>query len=215
VNFDVYTQAAPPNVFDQHRFNDQSRKTGGLAGGQIGYNWQTGMTVLGIEADAQWVGNRVTSDTILDPFFHGKGHAKFSSNVEWLATVRGRAGIAATPSLLLYVTGGVAFAGINMRYQNAGFGAPILFSTPLINTYSATDTRVGWTAGFGAEFAVGGNWSVKAEYLRVGFDDHSYSVPFIGPQPTPLAGTVRVNQDIDILRAGVNYKFGGPIVAKY
>jgi outer membrane immunogenic protein len=213
VNFDVKAAAAPPFAFDAHRFSDQSRKTGWLAGGQVGYNWQTGMTVLGIEADAQWVGNRVTSDTIFDPFFHGKGRASFSSNVEWLATLRGRVGIAATPALLLYVTGGVAFAGINVRYQNAGFGAA--FNAPLINTYSATDTRVGWTAGFGAEYALGGNWSVKAEYLRVGFDDHSLTVPFVGPQPTPLSGSVRVNQDIDILRAGINYKFGGPIVAKY
>jgi outer membrane immunogenic protein len=211
VNFDVIASAAPPTT-DVHRFSDQSRKTGWLAGGQIGYNYQTGISVFGIEADAQWVGNRVTSDTVFDPFFHGKGHAAFSSNIEWLATVRARAGVAATPALLVYVTGGVAFGGFNTRYQNAGLGAA--FTAPLINSYSGTETRVGWTAGFGAEYALGGGWSVKGEYLRASFDDHSFTVPFI-PQGTPLSGPVRVNRDLDIIRAGINYKFGGPIVAKY
>jgi outer membrane immunogenic protein len=199
---------------DEHRFTDNLRKTGFIGGGQIGYNWQTGMTVVGIEADAAWMDNRLSTTTILDPFFHGKGHAEFSSSIEWLATVRGRAGIAATPSLLLYVTGGVAFAGINTRYRNAGLGAPTALTSPLINTYSATDTRVGWTAGFGAEFALGGGWSVKGEYLRVNFDSHDLTVPVIA-QNSPLQGTVKVSQDIDIIRAGVNYKFGGPVVAKY
>jgi outer membrane immunogenic protein len=210
VNLDANAFAPPPGN-DAHRYVDQSRKTGWLAGGQVGYNYQTGMTVVGIEADAQWVGsNRFTTDTFADPFFHGKGRASFSSNIEWLATLRGRAGIAATPSLLLYVTGGVAFAGMNIRYQTAAGGG---LAAPFVNTFSNTDTRVGWTAGFGAEFALGGGWSVKGEYLRASFDDHSLTVPLIAAPN--LQGSVRVNRDLDIVRAGVNYKFGGPVVAKY
>jgi outer membrane immunogenic protein len=206
--FNAVANGIPP-VIDEHRYNDQLRRTGFIGGGQIGYNYQTGISVFGIEADAAWLSNRVTSDTLLDPFFHGKGRAQFSSNIEWLATVRGRAGVAATPSLLVYVTGGVAFAGVNTTYRNAGANP---FGSPLINTISATDTQVGWTAGFGAEYALGGGWSVKGEYLRVNFDDFKLSVV---NAPVNLQGTVRVGHDLDIIRAGINYKFGGPVVAKY
>jgi outer membrane immunogenic protein len=198
----------PPGGLDVHRYTDHVRKTNFIGGGQVGYNYQTGMSVFGIEADAQWLNNRVNSDTLADPFFHGKGRAQFSSNIDWLVTVRGRAGIAATPALLLYVTGGVAFAGINTRYANAAG-----FNAPLINSYSNNDTRVGWTAGFGAEYALGGGWSVKGEYLRVNFDDTTLNIPLIVSQN--LQGSVKVSQDIDIIRAGINYKFGGPVVAKY
>jgi outer membrane immunogenic protein len=209
-NFDVRTNTNPPGF--ERRFNsDPERKTGYLAGGQVGYNWQSGMSVFGIEADAQWMSNKFTANTPLfgDPFFAGKGRsAQFSSNIDWLVTVRGRAGVAATPALLLYVTGGVAVASANIKYSSVSAFAPFA----VIATYSGNDVRAGWTAGIGAEYALGGGWSAKAEYLRVNFD--SFSVNFSIPAQN-LAGPVKFNTDIDIIRAGVNYKFGGPAVARY
>jgi outer membrane immunogenic protein len=208
--FNVTANNIPPAGLDQHRYiSEQQRKTGFIGGGQIGYNWQTGMSVFGIEADAQWTSNKVSAETIFDPFFHGKGGATFSSNLDWLVTVRGRAGIAATPALLLYVTGGVAVGGFNINYSNTHS----IFPPPVVRfTASGNDTKVGWTAGFGAEYALGGGWSVKGEYLRVNFDDASITVTNV---TTALSGPVKVNTDIDIIRAGVNYKFGGPVVARY
>lgn len=209
-NFDVRTNTSP-TTFERRFTSDPERKTGYLAGGQVGYNWQTGMSVFGIEADAQWMSNKFTADTppFGDPFFAGKGRsAQFSSNIDWLVTVRGRAGVAATPALLLYVTGGVAVASANIKYTSISAFAPFA----VIATYSGNDVRAGWTAGIGAEYALGGGWSAKAEYLRVNFDN--FTVNFSIPAQN-LAGPVKVNTDIDIIRAGINYKFGGPVVAKY
>jgi outer membrane immunogenic protein len=188
-------------AFNQNRFSEPFHKLGFAGGGQIGYNWQTGMSVFGVEADAAWTNLKSSSEAIADPFFNGKGHARFSSSIDWLATVRGRAGIAATPALLLYVTGGLAVAGVNVTYQNAGSGSP---TSPFLNTLSHRDTLFGWTAGFGAEYALGGNWSVKGEYLRVQFDSSTLNVPLNAA--SGFQGTVRASQDIDLFRFGVNYK---------
>jgi outer membrane immunogenic protein len=210
-DFNVIANGIPPFVTERRFIGERERKTGWLAGGQIGYNYQTGMSVFGIEADGQWTSNKFTADTPLfgDPFFAGKGRsAQFSSSLDWLVTVRGRAGVAATPSLLLYVTGGVAVASANIKYTSVSAFAPFA----VIATYSGNDVRAGWTAGFGAEYALGGGWSVKGEYLRVNFD--SFSVNFSFPTQG-LAGPVKVNTDLDIIRAGINYKFGGPVVARY
>jgi outer membrane immunogenic protein len=200
----VRTNSTPPG-FERRFISVKERKTGWLAGGQVGYNWQTGMSVFGIEADAQGMGNKFAADTAPfgDPFFNGKGRfAQFSSSIDWLVTVRGRAGIAATPALLLYVTGGVAVASANIKYNSVSAFAPSV----VIATYSGNDVRAGWTAGIGAEYALGGGWSAKAEYLRVNFDN--FSVNFSVPAQN-LAGPVKVNTDLDIVRAGFNYKFGG------
>jgi outer membrane immunogenic protein len=205
-SLDVRTNTTPPS-FERRFLSGKERKTGWLAGGQVGYNWQTGMTVFGVEADAQWMSNKFTYDTAPfgDPFFNGKGrNAQFTANIDWLVTVRGRVGVAATPALLLYVTGGVAIASANITYNSlAGPPAP---APVVLATISDHDVRVGWTAGIGAEYALGGGWSAKAEYLRVNFDN--FSVNFSVPAQN-LAGPVKVNTDLDIIRAGFNYKFGG------
>ena len=120
-------------------------------------------------------------------------------------TARARAGIAATPALLVYVTGGLAVAGVNVRYQNNNFTPAFLASK--------SDTKYGWTAGFGAEYALGANWSVKAEYLRVMLGDTTVNAPF--DPATGLTGSIKVSQNIDLIRAGINYKFGGPAAARY
>jgi outer membrane immunogenic protein len=168
------------------------------------------MSVFGVEADAAWLNLKSSTSSAGDPFFHSDGNAVFSSSIDWLVTARARAGIAATPALLLYVTSGLAVAGVNVRYQNnAG-----IVGDPFINSFSVNETKYGWTAGFGAEYALGGNWSVKAEYLRVQLGDSTLNVPLPDPGAN-LTGTVKVSQNIDLIRAGIIYKFGGPAVARY
>ena len=108
----------------------------------------------------------------------------------------------------MYVTGGLAVAGVNVSYRNNTTESNDLLS----NSLSVDETRYGWTAGFGAEYALGGNWSVKAEYLRVMLGDTTVNVPFTASDVT---GSIKVSQDIDLIRAGINYKCGGPIVARY
>ena len=78
---------------------DTFRKTGFIGGGQIGYNYQSGISVFGVEADAAWLNVKSSTTLGFDPFFVGKGinAATFSSSIDWLVTARARAGIAATP----------------------------------------------------------------------------------------------------------------------
>jgi outer membrane immunogenic protein len=199
---DLSAVASFPGQFD-NRFTDTYHKLGFLGGGQVGYNWQTGMTVVGVEADGAWTNLKVSTDTTNDPFFFGKGGtARLSTNIDWLVTLRARAGIAATPSLLLYVTGGAAAAGVKISYQNAGG----VFGGPLVNTVTANNTIFGWTAGVGAEYALSHNWTVKGEYLRVQFDNSTLNLATIPNGFAGVTGRVRVSPDLDIFRLGVNYK---------
>ena len=101
----------------------------------------------------------------------------------WLATARGRVGVA-WDRLLFYGTVGAAFQNVKFAVT-----APPL-TTPLATTVDA----VGWTAGGGVEFAILPNWSVKAEYLYVNFNNQT-----IGP------GTFTLIENV--VRGGVNYRF--------
>jgi outer membrane immunogenic protein len=115
--------------------------SGGLIGGTLGYNLQTGLWLWGLEADlgASWIkGNGC-----------GGGFCETRNN--WLGTARGRIGYA-SGSWLPYVTGGVAFGDIEM--------------TPFAAA-SETETKVGWTVGAGLEYAFVGALTLKAEYLYV------------------------------------------------
>ena len=94
-----------------------------------------------------------------------------------------------------------------MRYQNNNFTPAFLVSK--------SDTKYGWTAGFGAEYALGANWSVKAEYLRVMLGDTTPKCTDRSIFWTGQHGSLKVSQDIDLIRAGINYKFGGQAAARY
>jgi outer membrane immunogenic protein len=180
---------------------DSFQKSGFLGGGQIGYNWQLGQTVLGVEADAAWSNLKHTQNETFDPFFNGKGGetSRFSSQIDWLATFRGRAGIAATPGLLLYVTAGAALAGEKVTYNNItnSFGVPP-------GSTAFTNTGFGWVAGLGAEYTLGSNWSVKGEYLHISLDSFTANFPL--PAGQIGTGTIKVNNNLDLLRFGLNYK---------
>jgi outer membrane immunogenic protein len=115
--------------------------SGGLVGGTIGYNWQIGQAVLGLEGDMDWASIRGSSNCA--------GLACDTRN-DWLGTARGRLGYA-FDRWMPYVTGGAAFG--NIKSSLAGI--------------DTDTTKVGWTAGAGIEAAVGGPWTVKVEYLYV------------------------------------------------
>ncbi|MBV8746195.1 MAG: porin family protein [Xanthobacteraceae bacterium] len=171
---------------------------GGLVGGTIGYNWQMGSLVLGLEGDGSWVGQRGSAiDT------GPAGNPAFSSftKVQWLATARGRIGYAAN-NVLLYATGGYAAEGVNVGVTSTATG--FVFD-------QTTQTRSGWTVGAGVEWGFTPNWSAKVEYLYVGLENAAFITPNLG------AGFNRSNVPVNdnIVRAGINYRFGGPVVARY
>lgn len=117
--------------------------TGGVFGGTLGYNYQIGPAVLGVEGDIDWAGLS-GSTTSGCP-------AGCKTSDSWLSTVRGRLGYAAG-RFMPYITAGGAFGNINA-------------STPGLAGSSATNA--GWTAGAGIEFAFLPRWTLKAEYLYV------------------------------------------------
>jgi outer membrane immunogenic protein len=151
--------------------------SGGLVGGTLGYNYQFGQAVAGLEGDIDWADiNGTTSNAC---------PVGCKTNDNWLGTFRGRLGIAAD-RFLPYVTGGLAFGDIQA-------------STP--SFAGATSTQAGWTLGGGIEMSLVGNWSAKAEYLYVDLGKFNCGTS------CSLLTTDNVSFHTNLLRAGVNYRF--------
>jgi len=194
--------------------NQNINRTGFTGGLTAGYNWQVDRAVLGIETDFNYFGVKGSSTgTGIYPCCAPTGFTvNTSESANWLWTLRGRAGVLVTPALLLYGTGGLAVADVKANYLfTDNFAAA---------TESATvsSTRYGWTAGVGGEYALMNGWSIKAEYLHVDLGRASATSTNLnttgGPFPTSVF-THTVNLTSDIGRVGINYKFGGPVAARY
>jgi outer membrane immunogenic protein len=151
--------------------------SGGLVGGTVGYNYQFGQGVVGLEGDIDWANINGTTNTAC-PF-----GCKTSDH--WLSTVRGRLGYAAD-RFMPFVTAGAAFGDI--RASTPGFAG-------------ANNTNAGWTVGAGLEFAIAGNWTAKAEYLYVNLGKLNCGLS------CGLAVTDNVSFTTNLVRAGVNYRF--------
>lgn len=191
---------------------DYSAKgSSGTAGGQIGCNWQSDRWVFGIEGDLNWTGIRDTTSVAYPqtPVLGGGAFAArnltVSHELNWLSTVRGRLGYS-FDRLLVFATGGVAFGEVKSSFFQ-------IFPPTITDRGSASKTRVGWTAGGGLEYALAGNWTAKVEYLYVDLGSFSYNSP-ASDDPRYL-WTTTVDTREHIVRAGINYRFGGPVVAKY
>jgi outer membrane immunogenic protein len=225
---------------------------GVIGGGQIGYNWQRDRWVLGLEADIQGSGQKgggngvcpggpATSTTTLPAAVNGPCSVgqtgdtipfnvpafpvatSVDQKLTWFGTVRGRVGATFTPTVLGYVTGGLAYGEVSSTNTVTGFnqlGPQGVNVPPAFAAVSASSnnrsTRAGWTVGAGIEGVISGNWTAKVEYLYVdlGNISGSFVTPIIAPTG---AVTSRYSSHItdNILRVGVNYKWGGPVVASY
>ncbi len=192
---------------------NSSSVTGGFT---AGYNWQTSNIVLGIEGDINYFGFKgsATGSAVYPCCAPTAFTVSSSVSADWLATIRGRIGILATPNWLLYATGGAAIADVK-----ANFVFTDTFATAA-ESAAIRDTRVGWTAGAGAEYAVGNGWSFKAEYLYVDLGRSTVTSTNLTAFPAALAFptnvyTHSVDLKSNIVRVGLNYKFGGPVVARY
>jgi outer membrane immunogenic protein len=162
-----------------------NKPEGFLIGGTLGYNYQTGSFVWGLEGDIAW------SD-IKGSVNCGLGFTCETAN-RWFGTARGRLGYA-FDRWLPYITGGAAFGDVRASI-NPG---------PLA---TVTETRVGWTVGGGLEYAFLGNWTAKVEYLYV--DLGSFDTGFTAP----IQNNVSFKEHI--VRGGLNYKFSGPVFTRW
>ncbi|MCB1539856.1 MAG: porin family protein [Rhodoblastus sp.] len=201
---------------------------GGFIGGaQIGWNWQSGALVAGVETDIQWLsGNRTggaAAGALVPVAFPGElivSSSAGSSRVNWLGTLRGRLGFTVTPSLLAYVTGGLAYGGVSSSATI--FQQNLPFVPPFFSSGASSTTRIGYTIGAGGEWMIAQNWSVKGEYLFYDLGSASTAMAPLSFNPVPVLytslPTIRSSYKGHVVRVGLNYHFGGapaPVVAKY
>jgi outer membrane immunogenic protein len=203
---------------------------GGVLGGvQAGYNWQFNRFVLGVETDFSGADIKGSASSNVNfPVVSAPPDAvatalTTSERLNSFGTLRGRAGFTVFDQVLLYATGGFAFGQANssIAVAQTGTGGPANDTfTP--SAANASRTLTGWTVGGGGEWAFGGNWSVKAEYLYYDLGHLNYTAPGIvgiaGATGTPFTFTsLSPSAEFkgSIVRVGLNYKFGGPVVAKY
>jgi outer membrane immunogenic protein len=169
--------------------------TGGVAGGQIGYRWQAGTWVFGLEAQGDWADLKGSNASLAFPGFTNQ------SKVNAFGLFTGQIGYAFN-NVLFYVKGGAA---VTSNKYNSYTGGALAAST-------GDDTRWGGTVGAGLEYGFAPNWSAAVEYDHLFMQDKTYS--FVTPAGA-FFGTDRIRQDVDLVTVRVNYKFGGPVVARY
>jgi outer membrane immunogenic protein len=172
---------------------------GFLAGGQVGYNWQAGPFVYGIEGNISWADIEGNTPCLL--LFN------CNTKINWMADVSGRLGIVPIPNLLVYVKGGVAWADSDYSFGNS-------ISIANVGTFSVdsavSDTRIGGLLGMGVEYSFFRNWSAKIEYNYMDFGKETYDFAVTASGPggsTTINVPVEINQQIHVMKAGVNYRF--------
>jgi len=203
-------------------YSGSAKPDGIIGGGQIGYNWQANNLVFGLEADFQGSGEKATGSATSDPFTFSSpffvnaipgtlNQSGGEASILWFGTVRGRAGMLVTPTILLYGTGGLAYgriSGSDTISVNLGTPPTTVFSS----AYGNSATNVGWTVGAGIEgaFPNTSNWTWKLEYLYV--DLGSFGSSGSTTLPASLGGgtysyswSTKVTDNV--VRVGLNYRF--------
>jgi len=192
-------------------FDPDLHPSGIIAGGTLGYNYQIGPYVLGIEGAGGGAnttasaacGPLLTGTTSTPPFFQTTCH----DDLSWIATVAGRIGYLWTPRTLLFVKGGAAWADekwsttCNLGPLNGALAGPLQAclnpAGALTQGFSMSDVRVGGLLGYGAEFALNRNWSAKGEVDWIEFGRKN----FVAADGTLFSA----RQDIFEVKVGVNY----------
>jgi len=174
-------------------------RSGGVFGGQLGYRWQSGQFVFGLEAQGDWADLSGSRVSIINPLF------STGVKVDAVGLFTGQIGYAWN-NALLYLKGGAATTRNRFDVWTTAGG---------INVASASSNRWGGTVGVGFEYGFAPNWSFGIEYDRLfmGDSNNSFSVP----NPLLVGAVNRVSQDVDLLTLRINYRFGGPgaVVARY
>jgi outer membrane immunogenic protein len=171
--------------------------TGGVAGGQVGYRWQAGTWVFGVEAQGDWADLKGSNISAFAPAFTNQ------SRIDAFGLFTGQVGYAAN-NVLFYVKGGGAVTADRFRSFSTATGALVATSND--------DTRWGGVVGAGVEYGFAPNWSAAVEYDHLFMQDKTTTFTALGGT---FFGTDRIRQDVDLVTVRVNYKFSGPIIAKY
>lgn len=185
------------------------RFAGFTGGGGLGYNYQIGTFVLGVEGDFGWT-NAKGGRSCPNGFFF-----TCEADMNWLSTITGRIGITPFDRLLWYFKAGLAVAEVQATFRCNTGGEILVTGLPLADgcpSRSTSKTAAGWTIGAGSEFALNDNWSVAAETNY--FDLGTARYDSFGP----LDPGTDIRRTGFVSRVGINYKFtdvAAPVVAKY
>lgn len=228
----VLSDATTGAVLDSASSN--AALNGFIGGGQIGYNWQHDTWVLGIEADLELSGERSNAGVVcpggtgLPPLpqgFAGQCSAgqpgetitalpvtdQLGQSLDWFGTLRGRLGTTLiSPTILPYVTGGLAFGGVHTTNVITGTNFSITGTPSVMSSVIDTHTnRTGWTIGGGVEDALSEHWIARLEYLYIDLGSVTGSVvtPIVTANGHFLAASFSSQVTDNILRAALSYKF--------
>ncbi|NPU15555.1 MULTISPECIES: outer membrane protein [Bradyrhizobium] len=164
--------------------------SGGTVGGQVGYRWQMGQLVFGVEAQGNWAdfsGDNVSA------LFGTRNRTKTDA----FGLFTGQVGYAWN-NVLLYAKGGAAVTSNTYTITNAATGGFLA---------SNDNTRWGGVVGAGLEYGFAPNWSLGVEYDHLFMDRQTVSFGALGSDS--------IKQDADIFTARLNYRFGGPVATRY
>ena len=169
--------------------------TGAVVGGQIGCDYQLASSwVVGIEGAVSGATMKGSTSVGLPLGLPGET-AVVAARTDFLPSVTARFGYA-VDRWLLYVKGGAAWAGDKYGITGTFTGIPFDFE--------GLDSRFGFTAGGGVEWAFSGSWSAKLEYDYYQFGHRSV---LMSDSVNVLSGLVDIKQDIDAVKVGANYRF--------
>ena len=181
------------NCVDFVTFADAcSERSAGLAGGQLGYRWQAGTWVFGLEGQGDWADLSNTRVSVFRPEFSTRtktdGIGLFTGQIGW-----------AWNTALFYVKGGAAVTSNRFSILDTLTGNELA---------SASSTRWGGTVGVGWEWGFAPNWSAGIEYDHLFMGDANNSFSVANPALAAVLNS-RITQDVDMVTVRVNYRFGG------
>ncbi|MBR0993836.1 porin family protein [Bradyrhizobium japonicum] len=167
---------------------------GATVGGQVGYRWQSGQWVFGLEAQGNWADISGSTANLVAP-------GTVRSKLDAFGLFTGQVGYAWN-NVLIYVKGGAAITDRN--YQFLTPGGAVLAET-------GYDTRLGGTVGAGLEYGFAPNWSIGVEYNHIFENRHAVTFTGGGVSTTGFSS----GGDTDLILGRLNYKFGGPGLARF
>jgi outer membrane immunogenic protein len=230
VDADGYINDTRQFVGDPPRATGFSTSNDNWGGGaQIGWNWQRHCSIWGIVADGTWT--NLKTDVPFFPNFRQPGLTQdvgATTRLDWFGTLRTKTGII-VDNTMLYVTGGLAWARFrtsahDIETQVTATGQT--FANGTINSsVDFSDTKWGWTAGFGAEYAFTPNVSIFTEALYLSFPSRTYNVVETGsttgafafncPAPSRTCG-FQTGEQVITAKVGLNFRWwDSPVVARY
>jgi outer membrane immunogenic protein len=171
--------------------------TGGVAGGQIGYRWQSGAWVFGLEAQGDWADLRGSNVSLLTATTTNR------SRIDAFGLFTGQIGYTWN-NVLWYAKGGAAVT--SDKYAGLTTATGVAFD-------AASETRWGAVVGTGLEFGFTPNWSFAFEYDHIFNGDRNVALTSVATGALSRVDTIK--QDVDLFTVRLNYRWGGPVIAKY